>query len=85
MSKKNPRHIPRTQADCDRAFDLGVREGVSTSAAIFLTVMADKFGAEYDVPTIWGEIIKLSEEIGECRVSVPDLKRVLKEEYDICV
>jgi len=84
-SKTNPRHIPRTQADCDKAFDLGVREGVSGSTAIFLTVMVDKFGESDNVPNIWREIIKLSEEVAEKRVSLPDLKRVLKEEYDICV
>ena len=86
MSKKtNPRNIPRSQADCDKAFDHGVREGVSGSTAIFLTVMVDKFGEADNVPNIWREIIKLSEEVSEKRVSMPDLKRVLKEEYDICV
>lgn len=83
--KKNPRTIPRTQADCDKAWNEGVIVGVSNAIAIFMTVIVDKFnGAEY-VKDLWNEINKLSEEVSERRVSVPDLKRVLKEEYEIDV
>lgn len=83
--KKNPRSVPRTQADCDKSWNEGVMVGVNNAIAIFLTVLVDKFnGAEY-VKDVWDEINKLSEEISERRVSVPDLKRVLKEEYEIDV
>lgn len=86
MSKKtNPRKIPRTQEDVDRAWEKGVIDGVSNASAIFLTVLLDKFnGADY-VPEIWKEICKLSEEIAENRVSVADLRSVLREEYEITV
>lgn len=81
--KKNPRSIPRTQADVDRAWEKGVLDGVSNASAMFLTVVVDKFnGAEY-VKQMWEEIIKLSEEVRERRVSVADLRCVLREEYDI--
>jgi len=83
--KTNPRNIPRTQADCDRAWERGVRDGVCNSLAIFMTVLVDKFnGAEY-AQDVWKAIDKLSEEVAEKRVSVPDLKRVLREEYGINV
>ena len=71
--KKNPRSIPKTQADVDKAFDRGVTAGVRNASAIFLTVLCDKFGGADYVPDIWREVSKLSEEIKEKRVSVPDL------------
>lgn len=85
MAKVNPRKIPRTQADCDRAWERGVLDGVSNATAMFLTVIVDKFdGADY-VMSLWNEINKLSDEVKERRVSVADLKNTLKEEYQIYV
>lgn len=86
MAKKvNPKKIPATQADVDRAWKKGVLDGVSNASAIFLTVMVDKFnGADY-VRDVWLEINKLSEEIAERRVSVADLRRVLLDEYGVQV
>ena len=83
--KTNPRNIPRTQADCDRAFDRGVEVGVSNTTAIFLSVLVDKFGGAEYVEDVWSEIVKLSEEIEEKRVTAADLKNILKEEYAIYV
>ena len=40
--KRNPRTIPKTQADVDKAFDRGVTAGVRKASAIFLTVLCDK-------------------------------------------
>ena len=87
MTKKkvNPKKIPSTQADVDRAWKKGVLDGVSNASAIFLTVMVDKFnGADY-VKDVWIEINKLSEEIAERRVSIADLRRVLLDEYGVQV
>ena len=83
MKKPNPRKVPKTQADVDRAWDDGVVAGVKNASAIFLTVMSDKFDFAEQIPSVWAEINKLSEEIAERRVSVADLKRVLREEYKI--
>ena len=85
MKKLNPRKVPRTQADVDRAKEAGVYLGVSNASAIFLTVLVDKFNGEDYVRDVWDAIEKLSEEVGERRVSVSDLKRVLLEEYGIQV
>lgn len=86
MSKKtNPRKIPRTQEDVDRAWDKGVIDGVSNASAIFMTVLVDKFDGADHIQDVWREINKLSEEVKERRVSVADLRRVLLEEYDIRV
>lgn len=81
--KKNPRTIPRTQADVDKAFDRGVTAGVRNASAIFLTVLCDKFNGRDHIREVWAEIQKLSEEVSERRVSVPDLVKVLSDEYDI--
>lgn len=86
MAKKvNPRKVPRTQEDVDRAWQKGVNDGVSNACAIILTVLLDKYnGADY-IRDVWDNTNKLSEEVMERRVSVSDLRRVLLEEYDVIV
>ncbi len=83
--KTNPRKVPRSQEDCDRAWQKGVIDGVSNACAIFLTVLLDKFGGEDHIQEVWREINKLSEEVREKRVSVSDLRRVLADEYGVYV
>lgn len=81
--KTNPRKVPRTQADCDRAWQKGVVDGVSNACAIFLTVLLDKFNGADHIKDVWNEINKLSEEVKEKRVSVADLRHILLAEYGI--
>lgn len=81
--KRNPRTIPKTQADVDKAFDRGVTAGVRNASAIFLTVLCDKFNGRDHIREVWAEIQKLAEEVAERRVSVTDLEKVLNDEYDI--
>ncbi len=83
LKKVNPRKRPATQADVDKAWNDGVMVCVSNSSVIFLTVLMDKFNAGEYLIDVWGCINKLSEEVKERRVSIPDLRRVLLEEYDI--
>lgn len=71
--------------DVDRAYQRGIVDGVSNCSAIVLTVLLDKFNAADYISDVWGEINKLSEEVIEGRVSIPDLRRVLLEEYQIRV
>lgn len=78
----NPRRIPKTQADVDRAYDLGVKDGSDQATVILMSVLLDKFGAAPYLPELWAAIGKLSSEIAEGRVSVSDLRTVLREEYD---
>ena len=83
MTKVNPRKRPASQADVKRAWETGVNDGVTHAMSIILTVLVDKFnGAEY-VKDVWREVQKLSEEVGEKRVSTTDLRRVLLDEYGI--
>lgn len=83
MKKVNPRRRPASWEDVNRAREKGVLDGVNNASAIFLTVLVDKFGGAEHIKAVWEEIVKLSEEVAERRVSVADLKTVLKEEYDI--
>lgn len=83
MSKVNPRRKPATEADVRRAWMDGVTDGVSSACAIILTVLVDKFDGADHIADIWREINKLSEEVKERRVSLADLRNVLREEYGI--
>ena len=83
MAKLNPRKRPASEADIRRAEAKAVDQAVTMVSAIFLTVIVDKFDGRDWVPEIWKEVEKLSAEIKEGRISVGDLKHVLKEEYDI--
>ena len=83
MKKVNPRKRPASQADVRRAWENGVNDGVTNAMSIILTVLVDKFdGAPY-IRCVWREVQKLSEEVGEHRVNVTDLRRVLLDEYGI--
>lgn len=83
--KTNPKKRPATEADVRRAKAQAVNDAVRMTSAIFLTVLCDKFGGADYIPDIWNAVNKLSEEIKEKRVSVPDLIRTLNDEYNILV
>ena len=82
--KVNPRRVPKTQADVDAARDKGIVDGVSYASALFMNVLLDKFSFDRDqIQEIWQEMGKLSESVLEGRVTIPDIKCMLKEEYGI--
>jgi hypothetical protein len=47
-SKPNPRRIPRTKADADRAHERGREKGINGALVLFLYTRLDKFGATDD-------------------------------------
>ena len=83
MKKKSPQSLPATQADVRRARSKGIDDGVTMACVIILTVLVDKFGGSPYIPELWREINKLSEEVKEGRVSLSDLRNVLRTEYQI--
>ena len=84
MARKiNPRNIPRTQADVDRAREEGIVTGVHYAAAMFMNVLLDKFNAADHIQDVWHHMNKLSEEVKEGRVKVPEIIRMLRDEYNI--
>ena len=84
MAKKvNPKRKPVTQADVDRAYANGTKEGCGLAMAIFFTVILDKFSGEDYIEDIWKEAEKLSAEIKEHRINLYDLVSTLELEYGI--
>lgn len=78
IKRKKQRHA--SWADVTRAR----RRGVDTAEAIFLTVMADKYGWDNDqIAELYGNVAKLSSEIVEGRINLKDLAGVLRDEYKI--
>ena len=84
QKKTNPNKIQRTQADVDRAYEKGLDFGRQTAMAIFMLTLLDKEGADLEImQRVWREICDLSEDVINGTVTVPAIKTVLKEEYDI--
>lgn len=70
-------------ADVKRAKQQAMAEAVDYASAIFMTVLLDKFNAQDHIQDVWQQVLKLSDEIIEGRVSVADLMYTLKTEYGI--
>ena len=82
--KQNPRRRPATAADVKRARQEALGIATDAACAIFLTVLLDKERADGEIiKRVWREINELSDSITKGYVSIADLKRVLKDEYDI--
>lgn len=84
MAKKlNPKRIPRTQADVDRAYQDGIKDGSHVASVIMVSALLDKFDAGDYIADVWSAFEKLSVEVIERRVTIPDLQTVLREEYGL--
>jgi hypothetical protein len=84
--KVNPRRRPATQADVNRARDQAVADAVHLCMAVFFTVLLDKEQADKEIlHRVWDEVNDLSDSINQGYVTEADLKRVLREEYDIYI
>ena len=84
IKRTNPRRVPATQADVERARMEGRLQGIQFSAAVFFTALADKEG--YDnaaLQRVWRHGEELSESIERGYVSFADLLRTLREEYGV--
>jgi hypothetical protein len=80
--KTNPRKIPRTQADVDRAYEKGKCEGINGALVLFLYTMLDKFGAGDDELKQFSEAFNYTlNSVERGYVTGADLRRVVKEEY----
>lgn len=80
----NPRRIPVSQADINKAKEEVRHEAAAYAFAIMFSVLRDKHEASIDeLQQFWREVTELSQSISEDRVSVSDLLHVLKEEAGI--
>lgn len=81
--KVNPRRRPATMADIKRASKRAQDKAMTYTAAIFLTVLYDKFGfSKDDIRRVWSEANDLSDSVTQGYVSLSDLLNVLEREYE---
>ena len=85
MAKKvNPRKIPKTQADVDRAYERGKTEGAKSSIIIMMYAMKDKFGAtDAELAEFFNAITYTVESINKGYITEKELQTVMKEDYDM--
>lgn len=84
-TKVNPKRIPRTQADVDRAYQDGISDGSHVASVIMMSALLDKFNMGNCITEVWSAFEKLSVEVIEKRVTIADLQTVLREEYGVKV
>lgn len=81
--KTNPKKIPRTHADVDRAYQRGVLDGSNNAAVIMMSALLDKFNAADWMVDIWSAFSAKSRAVLDHDVTIADLRCVLREEYDL--
>ena len=80
--KKNPRSIPRTQQDVDRAYDKGLIDGTKSALTILLYVLKDNFGADDNQIQEFSDAFNYTiDSIDKGYVTETDLAALVKEEY----
>lgn len=84
MKKVNPKKIPRTQADVDKARKKGQSQGISLAMAIFFTAVLDKgFLEREQIPALWDAVLYVSGSIIDGYVNIFEQKKMLEEEYGV--
>lgn len=80
MPKTNPRRIPRTQSDVDKAYSNGIVEGLNRGIDLMLYVLIDKHDASMDdVQQLAGELKHAAQCVAEGYVTWADIRQMLKE------
>lgn len=82
MKKKkvNPRRIPATKADVEKAKRQTQDIAITSAWAIFFSVLRDKEGFGYKrLRRVWDGVNYLSDSIGKGYVDIDDLVNELKE------
>ena len=85
-NKKNPRRRPATMADVKRAADKASDDASAQALGVFLWVLGDKhgLGAE-EMQKLYDEIQYACDSISKGLITVPEILKVLKEEYGVRV
>ena len=82
MSKTNPRRIPRSQADVERAREQGRDEGINGALTIMLFTLMDKFGADDAQLREFADAFSYTvDSIERGYITEADLRKVVREEY----
>ena len=84
--KINPRNIPRTQRDVDRALERGHAEGANFLSTMMLFILKDKHGFPDDeIERLAKEVDFYCGQLNDGAISFADVKNALKREYDVTV
>ena len=84
--KVNPRRIPKTQHDVDKAYERGMEAGSKGALTIMLYVMQDKFGADEEKLKEFADAFNyMLDSIAKGYVKESDFESVLKVEYGTIV
>ena len=84
MKKTNPRRVPCTLADVERARQEGLKQGQDWASVIYLTVLFDKEHATPEImQRVGNEINELVDSILKGYVTISDLRNTLKQEYGV--
>lgn len=86
MTKVNPRRVPRTQADVDRAWSAGADFGAEFCLNTILMVLKDKHDApDEDILQLRKEFMDMVESYNAGYISYADVKRTLYGDYNVYV
>lgn len=86
MAKKkpNPRKIPATKADIEKAKKQGTDKAATFAIAIIFSALTDKMGwTKEQLLELWGHVDYLSDSVTQGYVTIPQLLHTLKEEYGV--
>ena len=82
----NPRKIPRTQSDVDKAYKRGMNDGLQGALTIMLYTLKDKFGSDdADLKEFADAFNYTVDGINKGYVSEKDLQSVIRDEYGTMV
>lgn len=82
--KKNPRKIPATLEDVNKAQRLGQAQGVDLAFTIFFTALLDKgIVTRENIPEVWAATCYVADSIKEGYVNIYEQQKMLEEEYSI--
>ena len=84
--KPNPKKIPRTQADVDRAEEAGRNLGLEFALNLVLFVLKDKHNStDEDILQLRDEFMYEVDSVAAGYLTYSDIKRTLKGDYDLSV
>ena len=82
-NKTNPRRIPRTQADVERAYKAGMDVGTELCLTLVLFTLQDKFGAGDEELTKFSDAFHYTlDSLDKGYITEADLRKVLMDEYN---
>ena len=84
--KTNPKRVPRTQADVEKAHQNGMLFGTEFALNIVLYVLKDKHEAsDEDIMRLRDEFVYQIDSISKGYLKYTDVKKALQTEYDLTV